>query len=356
LPRGRSFPLEFAFTGENNDQWANNFEIAARYPREWSIVHPLYGTFNAQPMNLEMNNSGLESTIIKVQVIETVIIENNILQNLSDALEKIKDSITATNKASQEAFFNFLEKLADNSKTNQLVLVQLNQIGNIVSNISKKESELKELQKWLTKAENEINTNLSVTLGCLVYVQNLIDLPAKITTDIGSRINALENVLSTLILNIEGVLKPNYLEKLLFNLFGASTIVSICNALTIPQNGDFQTKKDVLFYIDILQNQYNKYLTNLYNYEDSEFNPDFNVLFNLYELVEITIFNLYSLLFSAKQERIYYSPCDTNLILLAHRLLGSASDENIMYLKEINKIGLSEILNIKKDRQILYYI
>jgi len=56
------------------------------------------------------------------------------------------------------------------------------------------------------------------------------------------------------------------------------------------------------------------------------------------------------------KKEVLFLEKDSNLIVLTHRFLGLASDENLEIFKRINKIGLSETYRIKKGRLITYYI
>jgi hypothetical protein len=125
-------------------------------------------------------------------------------------------------------------------------------------------------------------------------------------------------------------------------------------ALQTQNTGDLQTKIEITFYLNKLKSTYSTYLTTLYSLPN--FTPDHDLMFSLNSLVLQTMFRLYGILLSAKQERTYYPTTDTNIILLAHRLYGSASEQNIDLIKSTNKIGLSELINVKRGRKIVYYV
>ena len=89
---------------------------------------------------------------------------------------------------------------------------------------------------------------------------------------------------------------------------------------------------------------------------NDEYSPDIDLQSSLIDLVTYTSQSLFVLSFDARQERSVILEKDSNLIVLTHRFLGLASDENLEIFKRINKIGLSEIYRIKKGRLITYYI
>jgi hypothetical protein len=268
--------------------------------------------------------------------------------------DSIDEKINSANAAALEAL-----RPIENSipvKNTQYALKVTNNIAARVETVSKLESEYSSYREYLSNALNELNNATGITEGYLTYLQKLITLPATVASDIGTRFTLLTNTMDYLVKNLSGVAGVSYFEKLFYNLMGATVVTASCKAVVTQNENDFQTKSETLLYVDKLKDQYETFLENLYNLEDEEFIPDHDMMFSLHTLVCETVALLYQVMFSAKQERIYYPPGDTNLILLSHRLYGSASEENISTLKRTNKIGLSEILNIKKDRPIKYYV
>ncbi len=98
-------------------------------------------------------------------------------------------------------------------------------------------------------------------------------------------------------------------------------------------------------------------LQTLNNGNTSSFIPDANSITKINDIVNLTISNLFNISLNAKQERSIITEEDTNIILLTHRLYGiDSNDKNIDELISENNIGLTETLQIKKGRKILYYI
>lgn len=352
LPKGRSYPLEFAFTGENNVKNANSFEKSARDVRTWHITHPFYGKITVQPLSLEANSTGLDCTIIKCQVVETIVANQpKERPDYSDLIEQKR----------QIAHAKALESLTPISgvipiRNRQYVLSITENITKRASKIAKLDEEYKKLQSYSKNAINEINTATGITQGYIAEMQNLITMPAIVASNIGSRWQVLTSSLDYLIYNLQGIARIGYFEKLFYNLMGCTVISAMSKAVITQNEGDLQTRADVLLYVEKYKYEYNKFLETIYALEDSEFTPNHDLMFSTHLLVNETVSLLYQILFAAKQERIHYPKKDTNVILLAHRLYGLASEENINYMKTTNNIGLSEILCVKKDRPIKYYV
>ncbi|MBP1638985.1 MAG: hypothetical protein H6Q17_568 [Bacteroidetes bacterium] len=352
LPKGRSIPLEFAFVGKDNDKEANGFEYQAAIPAEWTVTHPFYGKFHCQPLSLSMDNSGLDSTVIKITVIETNFNATSKSSNFPKAQTRLKENIELISARSLAVGAS----TPMNAKELEQATSMTKKIGTLSEAVLKTSSELKTYKSFLSNALNAIDGATALTTGYLTYIRSLINLPATVSGDIKSRINCIEGIFSSLVSDVSGTVKLSYFQKLFFNLLGVNCISAISTALQTQNTGDLQTRVEITFYLNKLKSDYATFLSTLYSTETTSFTPDHDLMFDLNSTVQLTQFYLYSVLMSAKQERTYYPSSDTNLLLLAHRLYGSASEDNMSQIKSTNKIGLSEILNIKKGRKIIYYV
>ena len=350
LPKGRTYPLEFSFTGGDNVKVANAFELSARDYRAWRVTHPFYGRMQVQPLSMKMVSNGLNSTAISCQVVESVDAKQPL------AYPDYKDAIEQKLELLQTIIYEFgnIEPLSANEL--QVMTNTVSKLGKMVERIVKLESEYKQYREALNKALNEIDNAMAMTVGFIKAAQQLINLPASIASDIGTRFNMLKEALNSLKDNIEGIISGAYFKKLFYNLIGATVVSAMAKAVITQNSGDFETKADVEAYVNKLLAEYDDFLETLYGLEDEDFIPDHDVVLALHTLMCETVGSLYQVMFEAKQERVIYTERETNIIILAHRLYGLASDENIAKIKNTNKIGLSEILNIKKDRPIKYYV
>lgn len=350
LPKGRTYPLEFSFIGGDNVKVANAFELSARDYRAWRITHPFYGRMQVQPLSMKMVSNGLNCTSISCQVVESVDSKQPV------AYPDYRDAIEQKLELLQTGISDLGSIEVLSAKDLQLLTDTVSKLGKMVERIVKLESEYKAYKAALNKALNEIDNAMAMTTGFIKSVQQLINLPASIASNIGTRFNMLKEALNSLKDNLEGLISGAYFKKLFYNLIGATVVGAMAKAGITQNPGDFETKAEVESYVESLLAVYDDFLETLYGLEDEEFTPDHDVVLALHTLMCETVGSLYQVMFEAKQERVIYPERDTNIILLAHRLYGIASDENIAKIKSTNRIGLSEILNIKKDRPIKYYV
>ena len=350
LPKGRTYPLEFSFTGGDNVKVANAFELSARDYRAWRITHPFYGQIQVQPLSLKMVSNGLNSTVISCQVIESIDAKQP--KSYPDYRDAIEAKIELLEMRTAE--LGSIEVLS--AKELNILTGSVSRLGKLVERVVKLESEYKEYKAALNKALNEIDNAMALTNGVIKSVQQLITLPATIASNIGTRFNMLKEALNSLKDTVTGIVTGAYFKKLLYNIIGATVVSAMAEAVVTQNDGDFETKAQVEEFITKLVDEYEGYLEVLYGLEGEDFTPDHDMALSLHALICETVGSLYQVMFEAKQERVLYPERDTNIILLAHRLYGIASEENMLKVKNTNSIGLSEILNIKKDRPIKYYV
>lgn len=359
LPKGRQFPLEFAFTGGDNITAAESFKLSAGDIRAWRIIHPLYGIILVQPISLSSDSSALDSTIIKMTVIETM--SSNKPTEVTNYVDLLENNRTYVKEQILRTSFPINANLP--VKNLQLATSVSNTLTTDAKKLTKLETEYAALQKYSKNALNEINNATGITQQYLAYIQGVIEVPANVTASIGSRFSSIENSLMKLGTSLVGMATIGYFEKLMYNLFGVAMVTSLCKSVTVVNSGDFRTRKEVLNYTQALTRNYEAFLYRTYSLEDSVkpakdlmFTPDHNLMLATHSMVCDTLAYMYQAIFNANQEFTYVTPRDTNIILLAHRLLGIASEENIDSIKTVNNIGLSEIINIKKGREIKYYL
>jgi hypothetical protein len=73
-------------------------------------------------------------------------------------------------------------------------------------------------------------------------------------------------------------------------------------------------------------------------------------------IVEETLANLVNIAFGSEQEFSVVTDKNTNAILLTHKYYGlDDADVNLNKFLDTNRIGLSEVLEIPKGREIKYY-
>jgi len=351
-PKSGKFPLTFWFQGDDNIEQAQEFEDSAKDNRYWTVTHPFYGVIKGQPLSLSRNDANYNVTEISVDFWESIVfdypksnlsIQDNTLVKRDSVMEN--SSLSYSSKNVQKS-----EDIQKNKESNALVSKSFETIQSDETNV--------DYQNSLAKAQKSADNLLKNPNVAILDAQALLSGPSFYDTDILPRVNAYKTAYNTLFRGFNSVA-----DKLFFESQGATCLANLCNAaVNFNFETDYLIVADVDYVSSTILDLFSDYETlvdeaSTSNYEiEDNYQPNAVVQSGLHDLVMFTIANLFELAFDAQQERIVYLPKDSNLILLTHKYMGLASDENIQRFREINGIKLKELFRIKKGRRIVYYI
>jgi len=242
------------------------------------------------------------------------------------------------------------EDIQKNKESNSLVSKSFETIQSDETNV--------DYQNSLSKAQKSTNNLLSNPNIAILDSQSLFSGPSTYDTLVLPRVNAYKTAYNTLFRGFEYVA-----DKMFFESQGATCISNLCyTALNYNFETDYLIISDVYYVTKLISDIYDDYVTRIdgaivSNYSiGNTYSPSPVVQNELQELVLLTISNLYEMAFDAQQERFFYLPKDSNIILLTHKYYGLANDENIQRFRKINDIKLKELFRIKKGRKIKYYV
>ncbi len=115
---------------------------------------------------------------------------------------------------------------------------------------------------------------------------------------------------------------------------------------------DYDKRADVVTVIDQLVAAYETYYTNL---DDLGYIQDKNISKDLDFIINFTLGELLEVAFQSKQERTIILQHDDNIVNLAHEYFGPGDDNLERFLKS-NEMSLSELLTVKKGKEIIYFV
>jgi hypothetical protein len=161
---------------------------------------------------------------------------------------------------------------------------------------------------------------------------------------------------------IGSVISPN--EKLIFETNTTTLIGGMIQTVVTPfESNDYENTIDVLTVIESLNDSMNIVVNDLDALQTpnggdiDSYIPNFDSLSGLQDAFNLAISNLMEIAMDGKQERIFINDYDSNIVQLAHRFYGLKFDDStIDTLIKNNSIGLNELLLIKKNRKIKYYL
>lgn len=351
-PKSSKYPLTFWFDGENHVDTAEEFERSAEDKRYWTITHPYYGTIKGQPLSISRNDNNLNITEISVDFWESIVFDYP-KSNLSIQDNTLVKKNEILNSSATSYSGRKVQEVADIQKNKEANL----QVAKAFNNLQTDET-YSDYQNALSQAQKANDNLLNDSFDAIFKSEQLLNLPSTYEKKVIDKINGYISAYN----GIKRVLN-SVSDKLFFESIGASVLSCYCNASVNYQFGvDYTVATEVEQVASNLISVYENYLQTLdnastSNYEiETNYQPNATVQTQLNDLVLYTLANLYNLAFEAQQERIVYTTKETNIVLLTHRYLGLASDENIETFRQINNIKLKELFRIKKERKIKYYV
>ena len=357
-PKGRKFPLQILFQGENHLEIAQNFEDSAKDKRAWTVTHPLYGRIVVHPSSLEFDNSKLNITEIKGTLFETI------TDDYPNTAAAPSDEIEYQSGITNEAYVLIGDSEIKSKGITQQSIKKLSLSLAVIDTSSKTSITDQDIAENYTNAYNDaltkINSIASEPTEAIVAMQTYLTMPANFGTSVSNRLNILSNNLTSLSSSIENAL---LIDKVMFEILSSAVIVAMCQSISLPLDGDFKNRNEVLETIDTLIASYNSYIENLdliqtgTGSDPESYQPNDTSLFELQQLVNYTISNLFIIAIGARQQRSIILEKDSNWILIAHRLYGlKADDSTITEIIDNNNAGLNEMLIVKKNRKVVYFV
>jgi hypothetical protein len=353
-PKGRKYNVEMYFQGEFHLDFAAIFDEATDDPRPWQLIHPLYGSLFVQPVSLNYDNTAHNVTKVTGTLIETIIEDRpKVSIDPPDQIANLADIV-----------FDF-SALAVSSKLRPLTLQNVDTLRkNTISvfNVGKKSIfdtvSFEQYFNLFNTALTEIQNATAEPLAAIRAVQAVINEPFNFAANVKVRIDTLKSqfdILVTTVANLTGLNDKRIFEN------NASNIVSAM-ALSSVTNYQYNNREDVLFVIESINDYYNLLLTTLDSLqtesgEEESYHPDVDTMISLYNIVNYTLANLFNVAVEARQQRTLILEEDSNPIILTHRFYGmSDGDENLDRFINDNQIGISEMLQLKKGRRVVYYL
>lgn len=353
-PKGRRFNLEIFFQGEDNLDVSKDFEISARDPRAWTILHPLYGTLIVQPLGLSIDDTKHNVSKITSTIIETIVEDSP--QASIDPIDKITEDKADLDVVFEESFANDVIPSTTDKNT---LSTNLNTIFNAGEDLAGDASEA--YFNAFNAAEAAILDATDEPLDAIRAINTVINAPALFEESVKNRIALFIDQFNRLSTSISTITETS--KKKIYESNVGIIISNMALAVANPIEGDYANRPEVISRIDEILSTYNAYIDNLDILQTdnggnpTSYIPDAESLTALNDLINFAVSNLFDIALNTKQERSIFLEKVSNVILITHRLYGLDIDDILIdQLIDNNNIGINELLQLKKGREILYYI
>jgi hypothetical protein len=352
LRKGSRYALNILFQGANHLNESERFERSAKDRRPWVVEHPKYGRLNVQPASLNFDDTSLNYTRITGTLLETI------LRGLPTVTINPVDQIEELRRLS---FDSGALLFASEPPIPQNMAVANGAFYAAGVNSGAPQIQTEAYFNLFNDANSAILNATAQPLAAIRALQAVIGAPAQFEIGVRQRLQILSNQFAGLILTIGNI--SSQAGKLQFETTTGSVLSSMCSAASTPQPNDYVNMVDVLNIVQILLDTQSAFISALDTLQTDNggdtdsYVPGFQFVTDVTDVVNFTVSELFAIAIGAQQERSILCENDTNVILLAHRFYGlDQSDANIQRIMDNNSIGLSELLDIKKGRKILYYV
>lgn len=346
LSKGNQIPIEFFFQGENCIEEYESFEISAKDPRPWTIIHPFYGQLLVQPISMQVDHKTLNQSRVQVTVWETI--------DVKYPVEKADiNQLIVTTKTNLDNFINnsLAYELEDvTSSSISRFDEAIKKVGGIFDNLPMSQDEFSEFKNRLRLASGAV-TNVLARADLFVQATiSLINFPLILAENVKFIVDKLSDSINSL---FDILFNKEYKS---YESFVTTAISCACQSISTLANSPENTRADLAILQSKLVAIYNTHIERIdVPPEGSELLPDFEMSKQLDLIVNLTISQLYEIALNAKQERIIELMEDANLVVLAKQYYGGG-DTGMENLLKNNSISLDDYLIVKKGKELIYYV
>lgn len=360
---GRKYPLRVIFWGNDYDQEADAFEAALLEAGTGKLEHPIYGVINVVPFGSIKRRDDLK-TAANQAIIELIFWETTDVvypTSQTDPASAVLSSVSEYNEAAAAEF----EGVTDiDSATEQATFK--NSYTALLDSAKQGLQAVADTQENVQKQFNAVNDSINNGIDILVrdpltlasQTVIMLQAPARALTSIEARLSDYGGLSSSIISGDSAVQQPGigsdnsnafHTSDLYASTYVTGSIVSVIN-------NRFETKTDALAAADLVLQQF----ADVAAWRDDNFQSlgevDTGTAYQqLQEAVALTAGFLVEISFSLKQERSLTLTRPRTIIDLVAELYGSIDDQLDFFIDSNNLTG-SEILEVPRGREVVYYV
>lgn len=351
---GRRYPFKVFFWGDNYDLEANVFEESLLERGPGKLEHPLYGTVDVVPFGPLKRRDDLKEAanqaVYEVTFWETIGVVYPTGQE--DPVSRVLSAIDEYNAALADEFDENmdLESAVDKSILKNSNKSLLDSTADTLQSIA---DTVDEVSKQFNAINDSINNGIDILISkprtLAFQTTQLIQAPGRAVTSISARLDAYFGLSSGITEDTAGSANDFFTSDLYAATYVTGSVISVVN-------NTFETRSEALSAAEILLAQ----LEAVNNWKDENLQIleliDIGGSYQqLQDAVALAAGFLVDISFSLKQERSVTLDRDRTIIDLAAELYGSVDDQ-LDFLINSNGLSGSEILELPRGREIVYYV
>lgn len=360
---GRQYPLRVFFWGGDYDLRAEAFEAALLERGTGKLEHPIYGTVDVVPFGTITRRddlkTGANQAVFEVTFFETIGLiypssqtdpASSVIDAVDDyndeAAQEFEDVTSLDNAVDAVTFKNQYQALLDST------INGLQAIANEQENVRSQFNAVRD------SIDQGINILIADPLTLAFQTLILLQSPARALTIITARLDAYKNLADSIITGNNPVVTPSF-DASSSNLFHVNDLYAstyLTGSVVSVVNTQFTTKTEALTAAEFILTQ----LDDLNNWRDANFQAlaeiDTGAAYQqLQKAVALTAGFLVEISFTLRQERRVVLDRNRTIIDLVAEFYGSVDDQLDFFINS-NSLTGSEILEVPRGRQVVYYI
>ncbi len=360
---GRKYPLRIFFWGDDYDQEADVFEAALLERGTGKLEHPVYGTVDVIPFGTITRRddlkTGANQAVLEITLWETIGLVYPAAQ--ADPASAVLLAVSEYNDAVAAEFeeLTSLDSAVDAATFKNEYQALLASASSGMKFIADAQADV---QKQFGSIVDSINEGLDILIAqpLTLAFQTAIMLqsPARALTSITARLDTYKNLADSIISGDGAVVTPS-LDARSSNEFHTNDLYAstyVTGSVVSVVNSQFTTKTDALAAAEVILTQ----IEDVTNWRDKNFQSlgevDTGASYQkLQEAVALTAGFLVEISFTLKQERRVVITRNRTIIDLVAEFYGSVDDQLDFFISS-NDLSGSEILEVPKGREIVYYV
>lgn len=359
---GFRYNLRLIFSGANYDTISNEFESALLEKGTGTLEHPIYGVKNVVPFGTIRRRDDLK-TAANQAIFEIVFWETIDLIYPTSQADPASEVVETIEEYNDKTAIELEEELETDTAFKRVTLA--NKLEGLLKEADSTLSKIAETQENVLKQFNNIKDSITRGIDTLIndpialarQTAQMIQAPGRALTSISARLDGYKNLIGSLIFGENSIATGQsdfdsnefYAKNLYASTYVTGSIISAVN-------NQFVTKPQAIEAAESILNQF----SDVANWRDENFEAldrvDTGASYQkLQESVSIVAGFLVDISFSLKQERSIILDRDRTIIDLEAELYGTV-DENLDFLINSNDLAGHEFLELKKGREIVYFV
>ena len=352
---GRRYPLRLFFWGSDYDLRAAAFEDSLGERGAGRLEHPVYGTVDVVPFGTITRRDDLK-TAANQAVIELAFFETIGLVYPTQQSDPGSQVLQAVDEYNAAAAGDFADGLSTDTAGERVTLKNTFEslLGSVKSGLQTVADTQDNVRKQFNAVNDSINSSIDVLIGqplnLAFQTSILVQAPARALGSITARLDAYGNLANLIISGNQPANENNFRARDL-TASGAVTgsVLSVVNNQFDRKTDALQAAEDVLAQFESVNTWKDDNLVGLDIVDTGA------AYQRLQEAVALTAGFLVEISFSLKQERRVVLDRARTIIDLSAELYGSVDDQ-LDFLILSNGLSGSEILELPRGREIVYYV